>query len=62
VACVPFSGFGDKKVSDIGQEILEALRRFQNGEPGPKNDAHAAAAQPREDTLQLLAKDGRLRK
>ena len=29
------------------------LQRFQNGERA-KNDAHAAAAQPREDTLQLL--------
>ncbi len=47
------SGFGDKKVERYGQEILEALQRFQNGERA-KNDPHAAAAQPREDTLQLL--------
>ncbi len=47
------SGFGDKKVERYGQEILEALQRFHNGERA-KNDPHAAAAQPREDTLQLL--------
>jgi len=53
VALRAVSGFGDKKVERYGQEILEALQRFQNGERA-KNDAHAAAAQPREDTLQLL--------
>jgi len=53
VALRAVSGFGDKKVERYGQEILEALRRFQNGDRA-KNDAHAAAAQPREDTLQLL--------
>jgi ATP-dependent DNA helicase RecQ len=47
------SGFGDKKVERYGREILEALQRFNEGERA-KNDAHAAAAQPREDTLQLL--------
>src|SRR6266852_4805735 len=47
------SGFRDKKVERYGQKILEALQRFQNGERA-KNDPHAAAAQPREDTLQLL--------
>ena len=53
VALRAVSGFGDKKVERYGQEILEALQRFQNGDRA-KNDAHAAAAQPREDTLQLL--------
>jgi ATP-dependent DNA helicase RecQ len=53
VALRAVSGFGDKKVGRYGQEILEALQRFQNGDRA-KNDAHAAAAQPREDTLQLL--------
>jgi ATP-dependent DNA helicase RecQ len=47
------SGFGDKKVERYGREILEALQRFNKGERA-KNDWHAAAAQPREDTLQLL--------
>jgi ATP-dependent DNA helicase RecQ len=53
VALRAVSGFGDKKVERYGQEILETLQRFQNGDRA-KNDAHAAAAQPREDTLQLL--------
>jgi ATP-dependent DNA helicase RecQ len=47
------SGFGDKKVERYGREILEALQRFNKGERA-KNDWHAAASQPREDTLQLL--------
>jgi ATP-dependent DNA helicase RecQ len=51
------SGFGDKKVERYGQEILEALRRFDQGERAG-HDWHAAASQPREDTLQLL-REGR---
>jgi ATP-dependent DNA helicase RecQ len=47
------SGFGDKKVERYGQEILQALQRFHNGERA-NNDWHAAASHPREDTLQLL--------
>src|SRR6266404_3284579 len=47
------SGFGDKKVERYGQEILDALQRFQNGERAG-NDWHSAASHPREDTLQLL--------
>src|SRR6266403_594080 len=47
------SGFGDKKVERYGQEILEALQRFNKGDRA-SNDWHAAASQPREDTLQLL--------
>src|ERR1700730_17445220 len=47
------SGFGDKKVDRYGQEILQALQRFHNGERA-NNDWHAAAPHPREDTLQLL--------
>jgi ATP-dependent DNA helicase RecQ len=47
------SGFGDKKVDRYGQEILDALRRFEKGERAT-NDWHAAASQPREDTLELL--------
>ncbi len=47
------SGFGDKKVERYGREILEALQRFNKGERA-SNDWHAAASQPREDTLQLL--------
>jgi len=47
------SGFGDKKVERYGQEILDALQRFNKGERA-NNDWHAAASHPREDTLQLL--------
>jgi ATP-dependent DNA helicase RecQ len=47
------SGFGDKKVERYGQEILDALQRFNKGERA-SNDWHAAASQPRQDTLQLL--------
>ena len=47
------SGFGDKKVERYGQEILGALQRFNKGERA-SNNWHAAASQPREDTLQLL--------
>jgi ATP-dependent DNA helicase RecQ len=47
------SGFGDKKVERYGQKILEALQRFHEGARA-SNDWHAAASQPREDTLQLL--------
>ena len=47
------SGFGDKKVERYGQEILEALQRFRKGERAT-DTWHAAASQPREDTLQLL--------
>ncbi|HLZ91185.1 MAG TPA: RecQ family ATP-dependent DNA helicase [Candidatus Acidoferrum sp.] len=50
-------GFGDKKVDRYGREILDAFRRFRNGERASK-DWHAAASHPREDTLQLL-RDGR---
>ncbi len=47
------SGFGHKKVERYGQEILETLQRFNKGERA-SSDWHAAAAHPREDTLQLL--------
>lgn len=47
------SGFGDKKVERYGQEILDALERFNHGERAG-NDWHAAASHPREDTLELL--------
>jgi ATP-dependent DNA helicase RecQ len=47
------SGFGDKKVERYGQEILQALQRFNKGERA-NNDWHATASHPREDTLQLL--------
>ncbi len=52
-ALLMVSGFGDKKVERYGQEILEALQRFNKGDRA-SNDWHAAASQPREDTLQLL--------
>jgi ATP-dependent DNA helicase RecQ len=51
------SGFGDKKVERYGNEILEALQRFSKGERA-SSDWHAAASNPREDTLQLL-REGR---
>ena len=51
------SGFGDKKVERYGQDILNALQRFSKGERA-SSDWHAAAAKPREDTLQLL-REGR---
>ncbi|MCU1239655.1 MAG: ATP-dependent helicase, RecQ family [Candidatus Acidoferrum typicum] len=47
------SGFGDKKVERYGQEVLDALQRFNQGERAG-NDWRAAASHPREDTLQLL--------
>jgi ATP-dependent DNA helicase RecQ len=47
------SGFGDKKVERYGQEILDALQRFHEGERA-NNTWHATASQPRQDTLQLL--------
>ena len=47
------SGFGDKKVERYGQEILDALQRFNKG--GRASSVwHAAASHPREDTLELL--------
>jgi ATP-dependent DNA helicase RecQ len=47
------SGFGEKKVQRYGQEILQALQRFHNGERA-NNDWHTTVSHPREDTLQLL--------
>jgi ATP-dependent DNA helicase RecQ len=40
-------------VERYGKEILAALQRFNKGERA-SNNWHAAASQPREDTLQLL--------
>jgi ATP-dependent DNA helicase RecQ len=51
------SGFGDKKVESYGNEILEAFQRFNDGERA-RSDWHAAASNPRADTLQLL-REGR---
>jgi ATP-dependent DNA helicase RecQ len=47
------SGFGDKKVERYGGEILEAFRRFKQGERASA-DWHAAASNPRKDTQQLV--------
>ena len=47
------SGFGDKKVERYGQEILDALQRFNKGERAG-SEWHASASHPREDTLELL--------
>lgn len=51
------SGFGDKKVEIYGEQILDAIRRFREGERA-RNDWKAQAAHPAEDTLRLL-REGR---
>ena len=48
------SGFGDKKVEMYGEQILEAIRRFREGERA-RDDWKAQASHPAEDTLRLLA-------
>ena len=48
------SGFGDKKVEMYGQEILDAIRHFRDGERA-KTNWKAKASRPAEDTLRLLA-------
>jgi ATP-dependent DNA helicase RecQ len=47
------SGFGDKKVEMYGQEILDALRRFRQGERA-SNEGQPKASSPAKETLRLL--------
>ena len=47
------SGFGERKTERYGQQILDALQRFRNGERAPA--LHGKRSTPAEDTLQLLA-------
>jgi ATP-dependent DNA helicase RecQ len=51
------SGFGDKKVEVYGEQILEALRRFAQGERASP-DWPAKPGQPAHETLRLL-REGR---
>jgi len=47
------SGFGEKKVEMYGKEILEALRRFRQGERAT-NDGKLRVSSPAKETLHLL--------
>jgi ATP-dependent DNA helicase RecQ len=47
------SGFGQKKVEAYGEQILDALRRFRQGERASL-DWHAKVSRPAEETLRLL--------
>jgi len=47
------SGFGNKKVEMYGQEILDALRRFRQGERA-SNEGQPKASSPAKETLRLL--------
>jgi ATP-dependent DNA helicase RecQ len=47
------SGMGEKKCELYGEEILDALRRFSNGERATK-EWHAKATSPSQETLDLL--------
>jgi len=47
------SGIGEKKCELYGEEILDALRRFSNGERATK-EWHAKASSPSQETLELL--------
>jgi ATP-dependent DNA helicase RecQ len=51
------SGFGQKKVEDYGDQILDAIRRYRAGERA-STDWHAKVSRPAEETLRLL-QDGR---
>jgi len=51
------SGFGDKRVEMYGKEILEALRRFRQGERAT-NEGKLKVSSPAKETLRLL-KEGR---
>jgi ATP-dependent DNA helicase RecQ len=46
-------GFGEKKVEQFGAEILEELKRFEEGERAAA--AKKVAVSPAEETLKLLA-------
>jgi ATP-dependent DNA helicase RecQ len=47
------SGFGDKRVEMYGKEILDALRRFRQGERA-SNEGKAEASSPAKETQRLL--------
>jgi ATP-dependent DNA helicase RecQ len=47
------SGFGDKRVEMYGKEILDALRRFRQGERAA-NDGKLKVSSPTKETLRLL--------
>jgi ATP-dependent DNA helicase RecQ len=47
------SGFGDKKVEMYGEQILDAIRLFREGDRA-RNDWKAQASRPAEETLRLL--------
>jgi ATP-dependent DNA helicase RecQ len=49
------SGMGEKKCELYGEEILDMLRRFSNGERATK-DWHAKASSPSQETFELLQK------
>jgi ATP-dependent DNA helicase RecQ len=47
------SGFGDKRVEMYGKEVLDALRRFREGERA-SDEGKAKASSPAKETLRLL--------
>jgi ATP-dependent DNA helicase RecQ len=47
------SGFGDKRVEMYGKEILDALRRFREGERAT-NEGKSKVSSPSKETLRLL--------
>ena len=47
------SGFGDKRVEMYGKEVLDALRRFREGERA-SDEGKARASSPAKETLRLL--------
>jgi ATP-dependent DNA helicase RecQ len=47
------SGFGDKRIEMYGKEILDALRRFRQGERAT-NDGKLKVSSPAKETLRLL--------
>ena len=46
------SGFGQKKVEAFGSQILDAIRRYREGERA--SAAHAKVSRPAQETLELL--------
>lgn len=46
------SGFGERKTEHYGQQILDALQRFRNGQRAP--ELHGKRSTPAEDKLRLL--------
>ena len=49
------SGMGEKKCEAYGEQILQALRRFENGERASK-EWHSRPSSPSQETLDLLEK------